>query len=51
MKYVLAINISCIKYKKYPTIQLFCDDRLIDEFTLDKRYNDTDIEINHPNSK
>lgn len=46
MKYLLAFNVACKLYKNYPTIQLFCDDHLIDEFSLDKRYEKDDVELN-----
>ena len=37
MKYVLGFGLLCKKYKKFPTIKLFVNDYLIDEFAI----NDT----------
>ena len=35
MKYVFGFNVGVELYKKFPTIQVFTQDRLIDEFELD----------------
>ena len=40
MKYLFALNLSCDVYKKYPKIQLFADEKLIDEFHMDERFHD-----------
>jgi hypothetical protein len=40
MKYLFAINIGCDVYKKYPKLQLFADEKLIDEFQIDEQFHD-----------
>ena len=36
MKYVFGFNVGVELYKKFPTIQIYVQDRLIDEFDLDE---------------
>ena len=39
MEYVLGVGFACKIYKKNPSIRLFIDDILIDEFELDPSYD------------
>ena len=39
MEYVLGVGFACKIYKKNPSIRLFIDDILIDEFELDTSYD------------
>ena len=47
MKYVLGFGLLCKKYKKLPTIKLFVNDYLIDEFTIDDTTKLLEKEINY----